>query len=64
MSDGLLMVVAGICIIVFGARMTAVIGPMPEATPIGPPPRRLRIVLIVFGTIMLVWGIAKLVMYG
>jgi len=52
----------GIVLLFFGIGMTAVSGAMPGAKPLGPPPNRLRIVFIVFGSIAVIWGIMQVVM--
>jgi len=60
MNDGWLMIAFGIFLLIFGIFMAAVSGAMPGAKPLGPPPRRLRIIMILFGALSVLWGVAKL----
>lgn len=61
MSENWVMLVTGVLLIVFGLAMTAVSGPMPGARPLYPPSLRLRLILIGFGLLMFVLGLARLI---
>jgi len=51
----------GVLLVVFGFTMTAVSGPMPGARPGYPQRLRFRLILISFGVLMLILGVARLI---
>ena len=59
MTDEWAMVGAGVLLIIFGFKMTAVRGAMPGAKALYPPPFRLRVILIVGGLLMFVLGLGR-----
>jgi uncharacterized membrane protein HdeD (DUF308 family) len=61
MTENWVMVCVGVLLTVFGLAMTAVSGPMPGAKPLYPPPLRFRLILISFGVLMSILGVARLI---
>ena len=61
MTENWVMLCLGILFVIFGFALTAVSGPMPGAKPLYPPSLRFRLVLILFGVLMSVLGVARLI---
>jgi hypothetical protein len=64
MTDSWLMLTTGVLFVAFGFGMTAVSGPLPGGRPLYPPSLRLRMILIGFGLMMFVLGLARLISTG
>jgi threonine/homoserine/homoserine lactone efflux protein len=60
MNENWVMLVIGLALIVFGVTMTAVSGPMPGAKSLYRAPLRFRLILIFFGALMAILGVARL----
>ncbi len=60
MTENWLMVIVGTILVITGIGATAVSGAMPGAKPLGPPPLRLRVLLILFGALMVILGVLRL----
>ncbi len=61
MAENWALVVVGVLLVVFGLAMTAVSGAMPGAKPLYPPPLRFRLIVIAFGVLLVVVGVARLI---
>jgi hypothetical protein len=61
MVENWVILVTGVLVIISGFVMTDVRGAMPGAKPGYPPPFRFRLIVISFGVLMFVLGLARLI---
>jgi hypothetical protein len=61
MTENWVMLCLGVLLVIFGFTVAAVSGPMPGAKPLYPPSLRFRVILISFGVLMSVLGVARLI---
>ena len=61
MNENLVMVCLGPLLVVFGFAQTRLRGPMPGAEPGDPTPLRMRLIVILFGALMFILGLVRLI---